>query len=105
MDGVVQGSWGWLKARVVALSPGWRAGAGDSLRIRVVDPPALESAQDRYRPVPSSSRRAEYQLLPQMASPVYDKQLEPTVESQTGSELEHIEVDWTEDEEKALVRK
>lgn len=105
MDGVVQGSWGWVKARVVASSSGWRARDGGTRGIRIADPPTPETLQDSYQPVPSSSRRTEYQLLPQMDSTTYDKQLDPAVESQSGSELEHIDVDWTEDEEKNLVRK
>ncbi|CAM1508045.1 Fc.00g048930.m01.CDS01 [Cosmosporella sp. VM-42] len=40
-----------------------------------------------------------------MDTAVYEKQAGAIVDSQADSDLDHIDVDWTEDEEKALVRK
>ena len=97
MEDTYQGVRG-LAARVVA----WRAG-GSSLRIlRRADPPAFRDAGHVLSSIPSSSA---YQLLPQMATTLYDKQAEAAVDSQVDSDLDNIEVDWTEAEEKALVRK
>lgn len=36
---------------------------------------------------------------------MYEKNIEATVVSQAGSDSERSEVDWTKEEEKALVRK
>jgi hypothetical protein len=40
-----------------------------------------------------------------MADSVFEKNVEATVVSQAGSDSERSEVDWTAEEEKALVRK
>lgn len=99
MVGIIQGvRGGWL--RVVA---GWQGG---TTGIRSTGFPALGNGrQTSSSSNIAGSSSAVYELLPQMADTLYEKQIEAQVVSQAGSDSDRPEVDWTEEEEKALVRK